>query len=71
MDGRIFRAEDFPMPEKGTDLKRQVEMLWDYLYRIHEQLRYALDNLGADNFSATGLKALAEEVAALIEEAEA
>lgn len=62
-DRRILRAEDFPQLREEDSPKEQIRQLWDYIYKLHEQLRYILTNLTAENFNKEALEAMLSGVA--------
>lgn len=62
-DKRILRAEDIPVFREEESLKEQVRALYDYIYSLHEQLRYILTNLTEENWNPAALAALLEKTA--------
>lgn len=55
-----FRGDESP--------KEQIASLVDYMKVLTEQLKYSLDNLGTNNWNATELKNLSDDVAKLLAE---
>ena len=69
-DKRILRAEDIPVMREEDSPKEQIRQLLDYIYKLHEQLRYILSNLTEENFNKEALKVLLAKAAAGGEESE-
>ena len=59
-----------PTFTKKTTVEAKVDMLTDYQVQLLEYLRYALSNLDADNFNASGLNEILEPVVAEIKNTE-
>lgn len=45
MDPRMLRAEDVPVLNEHDSPQEQIRVLYDYIFKLHEQLRYILNNL--------------------------
>ena len=41
-DKRILQPEDLPVLREEDSPQEQIRQLYDYIYKLHEQLRYAL-----------------------------
>ena len=41
-DKRILQPEDLPVLREEDSPKEQIRQLYDYIYKLHEQLRYVL-----------------------------
>lgn len=57
-DRRILQPEDLPALREEDSPKEQIRQLWDYIYKLHEQLRYILTNLTEENFNREALEAM-------------
>ena len=72
MDPRMLRAEDVPVLNESDSPAEQIRVLYEFMYRLHEQLRYILSNLSEENWNEAALKAmLGKLTAAAGEEADA
>lgn len=58
----------FPTFKGDESPKEQVAALVNYMKTLTEQLKYSLDNLGVNNWNATELKNLSDDVASLLAE---
>ena len=52
----------FPMFNSKMNTEQKLKAMEDYLVQVLEQLRYTLNNLGADNFNETDLKNIGVEI---------
>lgn len=64
MDPRMLRAEDVPVLNEHDSPKEQIRALYEFMYQLHEQLRYILSNLSADNWNESSLQELLSKIAA-------
>lgn len=62
-DRRILQAEDIPVLREEDSPREQIRQLWDYIYKLHEQLRYILTNLTEENFNKEALASLLAKAA--------
>ena len=59
---RILRAEDFPRLREEDNAKQQIRTLYDYVFKLREQLQYLLHNLTEDNWNEAALKQFVEKL---------
>lgn len=57
---KILRAEDFPRLREEDNVKQQIRTLYDYVFKLREQLQYLLHNLTEDNWNKAALQQFVE-----------
>ena len=57
----------FPNLNGGGSVEAKLRAIQDYLYQLLEQTRYAMNNLGAENFNENSLKEISDKITEPIE----
>ena len=66
MDVRMLRVEDVPVLNEHDSPQEQIRVLYDFMFKLHEQLRYILSNLSTDNWNEAALQELLNKLTVTI-----